>query len=615
MKAIFLALLLVASLWSQFAGAQTFDGLYADSPQPTLEAPLQWVAVPKPSKTPGTSEQKLWPAVFLSAAQAWAFQDVTTSTQLPTSPTQDVWMRFTLAPTATVGTWYLRIPRVNSTRVTLFAVDGQGAWTSVTAGNLVAPAQWPLRTRTPTFEIKTNTAGPRTYFISLENQSVMAERPQLLSPIEYSTGDFGAGALIGVLVGTFSLLAVLSVTAYALARNTVFLWLAAFVVSMLFSQLVLLGLAGWQLWPGSQHLNQNMPWATSFVALASGTWLMARASYARDTHPWLYRLLGGFALGSLLLAALTAVELEAVPRSAKNIWTGLAIVSVLGAMAWLTLRGNKFNGWLLLGLVPIGLPALSRVSYNIGWFAHIELAQLLGMLGSASGLLGLFATLFWRSRAQFYSSKRAQALADYDPETGLLLAERTKTRLPRLLLRGSRHTSGSGVILLRWLDAPRYAGLAASTQRSHILRQIGNVMRGASRDIDSLIRHDENHFLILVEGPISRDAMAASASQIMAAALRGTDPEQPAGAALAVNLHIAIWHETMGSTSANNVMALLSRRLNTMGHTTKRRVQFIDSTASDSTQDSKRERSRRKHDVLTKIRKIEGESTLTDLLR
>ncbi len=139
-------------------------------------------------------------------------------------------------------------------------------------------------------------------------------------------------------------------------------------------------------------------------------------------------------------------------------------------------------------------------------------------------------------------------------------------------------------------------------------------MRAATRDIDSLIRHDENHFLSLLEGPISRDAMAAAASQIMAAALRGTNPKQPAGASLAVNLHIAMWHETMGSTSANNVMALLNRRLNSMSDTTQRRVQFVDTTAGDLLPRSNNERRRQKQEVLDKIRKVEVEATRTGTL-
>jgi two-component system, sensor histidine kinase LadS len=612
-KAFLLAFLLLASHCGQHALAQTFDRLYADSAQPKLALPLQWLAVPKQSKLEANAPAGS-PAVFPSALEGWPFEDVTPRTQLPTSTTQNVWMRFTLAPTTVVETWYLRFPRVNLVKATLFTPDTQGAWQPQVAGNAVAPAQWPLRTRAPTFELKTSTTAQSTFYICFENQSVMSERLQMLSTVQYITGAYSVGAVLGVMVGTFSLLAFVCVAAYALARNTVFLWLAAFVVVMLFTQLVLLGFAGWQFWPGSQHLNQNMPWAASLLALASGTWLVARASYAQDTHPRVYQLLGGIALASLLIAAVTVVDLNAVPRNAKNIWAGSVVVLVMGAMAWLTLRGNQFNGVLLLGVMPIGLAALNRVAYNVGWLAHVEVAQMFGMFGSVFGLLLLFSALVWRSRAQLQSNKRSQIFSDYDAETGLLVAEKAKTRLPRLLLRGSRLKLGSGVMLLRWVDAPRYAGLAASAARGQILQQLGNLMRAASRDIDSLIRHDENHFLMLLEGPISRDALSATASQIMAAALRGAEPAQTAGAAHTVNLHIAIWHETMSTTSANNVMALLTRRLNTMGKTTQRRVQFTDSNAGDEVADSNSERNRRKQELLDKIREIEGEPTQKDML-
>ena len=237
------------------------------------------------------------------------------------------------------------------------------------------------------------------------------------------------------------------------------------------------------------------------------------------------------------------------------------------------------------------------------------------MFLSATGLLLLFFALVWRSRAQPLSSRRAQAVADYDQETGLLLAEKAQTRLPRPLLRGNRLASGSGVMLLRLNDEPAYATLLSKTQRSQILQQIGKLMRGAARDIDSLIRHDESHFLMLVEGPVNREALADTASHIMAAALRGTDTAQPADTSFAVNLHIALWHAPMGNTSASNVMALLKSCLNTMGKTTQRRVQFIDSTAGDVLPGSGAERGRRKRALPDKINKIEGDSTQSDTLR
>ena len=606
MKAWWTAFVLAAATLGTFANAQSFDKLYDESAQPELAAPLQWVAIPKSGDLPADENPLGGPAAFIDNPSRWSFKNTTSSTLIPTSTTHDVWMHFTLAPTTTPQTWYLRFPRVNPVKVSLHARDLQGNWQTQSAGNLVAPAQWPMRTRAPTFEVKTSSTLPLTFFMSFENQSPMAERLQMLSAFEYIMGAYGVGAMLGLLMGAFSLLTVLCLMAFALAWNTVFLWLAVFVASMLFNQLVLLGFAGWQLWPQSQHFNQNMPWVSSFFAMAAGTWLMARSSYAQDTHRWIYRTLAAIASLSLSMAAVTAIDMKTIPFSGKTAWTCFVVLSVVGAMVWLTLRGNRFNGWLLLGLIPIGLAGLNRLAYDAGWLAQLEITQIIGLLASALGLLVLFLALVWRSRAALFFSGRTQALADYDIETGLLVAEKAKTRLPRLLLRGHRTDSGSGVILLRWVDAVRYAGLSAGAQRSQILRQIGNLMRDAGRDIDSLIRHDENHFLILVEGPISRDALSEMASQILAASLRGADQLPSASACPAVNLHIAIWQETVGTTTANNVMALLMRRLNMMGKTTPRRVQFIDSAVSDQALGTTFEQRRRKQDVLNKIRAIEA---------
>lgn len=204
-ESVFLAVVFLAIHWGQLAGAQTFDGVYTDSPQPKLSEPLQWLVVLKPANKLDAGAEAVLPVVFITAPQTWPFQNATPRTQLPTSPTQNVWMRFTLAPTATVNTWFLRVPRVNPVKITLFSRAAEGAWQAQSAGNLVAPAQWPLRTRTPTFELKTSITQAQTYFICLENQSVMAELPQMLSAIEYITAAYGVGAMVGVLIGVFSL--------------------------------------------------------------------------------------------------------------------------------------------------------------------------------------------------------------------------------------------------------------------------------------------------------------------------------------------------------------------------------------------------------------------------
>ena len=612
MKAFFAIWILVLTCWGHQAQAQAFDRLSDSSPQPVLAAPLQWVAVPKANNI---NESRASPAVFVNAPSAWAFADVKPAQRLPTSPTQAVWMRFTLAPTQTVDVWYLRLPKVTLNKISLFTRDAQGAWQIQNAGQYAAPATWPLRTRVPTFELKTSVTEPLTYFLCFENSTSIAERPQLLSAMEYITGAYAIGAMIGVLGGMFSLIAALCLAAYAVARNTHFLWLCSFVVLLLFNQLTLLGFTGWQLWPNSQHLNQVMPWAVSLTTLASGAWFVARTSYANNTHPGIYRLLGGMAIVSLILASATSIDVDLIDRYLRNAWSALMVTSVLGSLVWLVIRGNRFNTMLLLGLLPIGLAALSRVAYNLGWLAHVEFAQVVAIVSSAFGLVILFSALAWHSRSALLSGGRAQALADYDPETGLLLAHKAKTRLPRLLLRGSRTKLGSGVMMIRWVDSESYSTIGTGSQRSQILRKTGELLRGAARDIDSVIRQDENHFLILLEGPISRDALATVASQIMAASLRASDPKLKAAAVPAINLHIAMWQETLGTTSASNVMALLNRRLNMMRQSPQRRIQFIDSSVVSDFSESKGSKSRRQKQVLDKIKEIEGEPTQIDSLR
>ena len=209
-------------------------------------------------------------------------------------------------------------------------------------------------------------------------------------------------------------------------------------------------------------------------------------------------------------------------------------------------------------------------------------------------------------------------MADYDPETGLLLAHKIKSRLPRLLLRGSRTKLGSGVMMIRWVDSENYTTIGTGTQRSQILRKIGELLLDAARDIDSVIRQDESHFLILLEGPVNRDALAATASQIMAASLRASAPKDPklkAQATPTISLHIALWQETLGTTSASNVMALLNRRLNMMRQTPQRRIQFIDSSVVSDFSESKGSKIRRQKQLIDKIKEIEGEPTQIDSLR
>ena len=355
-------------------------------------------------------------------------------------------------------------------------------------------------------------------------------------------------------------------------------------------------------------MNQMMGWFSACLTMAAGTWFCARASYARDSHIWVYRLLGAASAGSLLMALLAAGNMDFIPRGFRDIWVTAVTVLVIGGLAWMSLRGQARNLLLLIGLLPIGVAAMVRLTHNIGLATHVEIAALAGVLSAELGLLWIFLVLAWRGRDTLLASERAAALATYDPPTGLMLPRPALMRLPQMLLRASRLDICCGVLMLRWAMQEQTASMLKPEQRNAALARIGEILRRVARDIDTVARYDDDHFMILVEGPVSRDALSTVSTQILAACMRSAEKlEYPD----TFNLHIAIWQASPGTATEQQVIESLKARLNQMSFGTQRRVQFVDVEASQPA-GHKEEISQRKQTVLEKISSLESQSNLPD---
>jgi len=576
--------------------AQVFDRLYPDSLSVVLAQPLEWVAVPKDS----VASPDAFNTTESAAAPKQNFQPYTDDTILPTSEQQEAWARFALPVTDKLQTWYIRLPGQVLYKVSLYTRDAQGNWQVQSAGEAIAPANWNLRTRVPSFELQSHSESPQSYYLRFENRRPIIERPMLLTPIEYIDGASRVGVVIGLMWGIFALLTGLCLGAFAMARNKVFLWFGTVVVTLMFTQLVLIGYGGWRIWPHSVHLNQVMGWVSSTVTMAAAAWFCTQASYARDGHPRIHRLLATVAAVSLLMACVMVVNLDFVPRGLRNLWLTVSTLSILGSLIWIALRGQAWNLMLLLGAGPIGLAALARLSYNVGWMFNVESAQAAGVISAMAGLLWVFLVLAWRSRAALFSNHRGVALSTYDPASGLMLPRIVEARLPQMLLRARKQKTDCGVLMVHWLNQAPSHDDATDQKRGAALSRIGEILRGAARDVDTVARHDENHFLMLVEGPISRAALSEVSTKILADCIRASEKLDDLGA---FSLHIAIWHSTPGEQTAGDVMDLLTVRLHHMASGTKRPVQFVDSPlepGSTSAGDGSR-----REDLLAKINAIE----------
>lgn len=580
------------------AQAQGFDRLYRTSIQPALSQPLQWVSA-------NASGAAGLPQAFIANAEAWAFKPYAPHTSLPTAAGADVWAKFSFAPTQSAQSWIIRIPRVTLQKVSLYSADPDGSWLVQSAGVSIANVNWNRATRTPSFEVLTSGV-EQTYYLRFENLSPVTERPELMSDLDFADGASRIGTLIGLMFGMFGFLVLACLGAYALARNPVFLSLAAFALAVLLQHLVTMGYGGWRLWPTSAHLNQAMFWAMPMLTLASGSWFFAQASYARDSHRRIYQLLVANGVICACLAVIAFVAVNQVPRQFLNAWTGTVVLIAAVALAWLSWRGLRWNLWLIAGLIPLAGAAVARLLYNYGWLSHIEITQVVSTFLTQLGLVVFFLALAWRSRDALLSAELAKAMANNDPVTGLTHSRVAKIRMEQMLLRTDRLKLGCGVIMLRWLNFSKLLASQSPEQQDVMLKQFGQVLTRVIRDIDTAAVLGDGYFLVLVEGPVSRSALASLSTQILTACIRLSEKFDRSNA---FQINIAIWQAELGPSTTGGVIDALQNKLNQMSTGTKRLVQFVDSMESESAPERDQEFGERRDELLAKINAIEASTS------
>ena len=577
------------------AKSQEFDRIYSQSIQPVLSQPLQWVSVP-------SNAAPSLPEAFTLNTEVWAFAPYTSETVLPTRIGQDAWLKFTLAATPTPQSWVIRIPRLTVKKVSLHDIDINGFWPVQSAGASIAHNAWNRKTRTPSFEVMTSTL-EKTYYLRFEHHTSITERPELVSQTDFADAIARLGTLLGLMFGIFGMLMVACLAAYVAARNMIFLSLAVLVAAALLHYLVQIGFGGWRMWPGSVYLNQAMQSTAPLLAMAACGWFFAHASHAKDISKPIYRLLCLSALVSLGLGLFVLIKVDQIQRNFLLGWAVFVLLVIACALLWLSLRGMRLNLWLLAGFLPIAAAAAARLAYGFGWLAHVEFALAVSVFMTQFGLACIYVMLVWRSRAALLASELAATLNTLDDATGLIQKWIALQRLPQMLRRAEQLKLGCGVIMLRWLNYPQLMGKLSPEKQAAMLKQLGLVLNRVARDIDTAARLDDDYYMILVEGPISRSKLSSLSTQILTACIRASDKF---GLPNSFNFHVAIWQAPQLPMSADEVIETLKTRLNQMSLGTRRPVQFVDAAASELTAEANYEFTQRRDELMAKIDAIEA---------
>ncbi len=562
---LFLCLILASPSW-----AQELDRLFSASPTLPLAAPLQWQLLPKGS-VPG-------PQVFDDLAKAQAFAVLPASIPLPTAQGKELWLRFSLPATPAPEQWYLRMPRVSVGSITLYSKNSQQEWTAQAAGEAVPVGKWPIPTRGPSFQMLTRTDQAQSYFVKIEHRMPLVERLQLIDGNSFIENASRIGVFTGLLMGVFGLLATLALVTAWLYRASQLVWFAAMVLMLLFVQLIAVGHAGLKFWPQSIYLSQIMGWVSALVMLSCVTVFCLKVSYAKQAFKKIYAASLVLVFVLMACAAIFAVQPDLIPRGALNALVIAVIVWNIAILAWMAWRSQPWLWLIALGLVPATASLFIRVAYNLGWFRHIEVALFAGAGFIAAGMMLIYARLMAHNRDGFTTRQRESGLGNTDANTGLTVAAVVNIRLPQVLMRSHRFAEPCGVLMLRWVEHDKYMRDLNYEKRGIVLSSLGARLLRLVRPIDTAARLDDDHFIFLIESPVTRHNLNDLGMRVLTACLRPTRA-LPDGAFY--SMHVAIWVSTdHNDMQAPDVISALRNKLKRMASDGKRAVQFVDSSSS-----------------------------------
>lgn len=564
--------LLLWSFNSQALPSSTASGrlptLFEGNQQLALDVPMGFIVL--------SNAKALDPEQLLQMPLAEQFKPWQPGMKLPTSRFEDVWLRLELPAQARPQSWMLRIPRLTLEKATLYqrAPHNPSVWHSQSAGLDVPNTHWPIRARDPIFEISTRSDQTQLFFIHLQNTFPVTENIQLIHSSDFGNGANRAGTLNGLIIGIFSILFVLAAANARINRNAHFGWFALLCLTMMMALLSSSGHLFLRVWPDSVYLAKTMGWVLPFISLAALARFALSISQAQHISRAVYWVLWGQIGLCLLISSAILVVPESFPREPLNGIYAAGMLLVLGALMLIAQRLQTWIWWVVGCLIPVMLSVLTRLAYNLGWVAHMELALLAGVITAALGLLGIFAALVFHQRQLLLATQLEDELETKDPASGLFNDRVARSRLPQIILRSKRFEKPCGAIMVRWLDFVQVMSPGLATDRARVIAHLGDRLRRLARDIDTIARLDDDHFIYLLESPVTREQLNALASHILTTCMRESTlmPDKKG-----FQLHLAIWISDDLPAEAMEVYELLRTRLNHMRTGTQRRVQFIDS--------------------------------------
>ncbi|HUR89329.1 MAG TPA: 7TM diverse intracellular signaling domain-containing protein [Ramlibacter sp.] len=448
--------------------------------------------------------------------------DGTAITWTPTKPDEIhtlsaksvLWIRFTLSvPSA--ERWYLQVPYPQLDRITLFPLEGVGAW-GQSAGDTLAVQDWPVPHRFPLLPLA---PGQQEYLVRIQNTHSFGAPIQFVSESYLLRDEQQASVLLGIYFGLAGLAVILAVMSAVSLRDTSYALYAISVAFMALTQASITGIAGLDLWPDSPWWNDYSALILPVLGVGSLQWFFSEVVSMPQRSRLLHYLL--VFVGICAIGAAVAITMVDPSHRVRVMIIYIAVAGTIGlaALVWAARRGDRWAIWLLLGSLPVAIGAAFPTARAGGLIPLNFWAEHAMQLGMAVELPIVLLILILRSQQRREHSRRLQGFDKIDPATGLMNAQVFEHGLARMMARSQRLKYQSAVLVIDIINADQISRNYGARSAEELPLQVAGRLLAAARDIDQVARLGELRFGMLIEGPLSPEDAASEGPRIVARCL------------------------------------------------------------------------------------------------
>ncbi|RZJ01313.1 MAG: diguanylate cyclase, partial [Haliea sp.] len=337
------------------------------------------------------------------------------------------------------------------------------------------------------------------------------------------------------------------------------------------THLSLAGLAGEYLWPNSPWWSDRAPGILAVLAMAL-LHLFVREMVAERGSRWLTRLL----VTMVVIGGAIAVGFLQFGRALYVVSSTYYLVSfalLIGVSFWFSRRNPVLGYWVLSAISVLAFCASFTILRNLDVLPLMPLTQYGAQVGLFLEISLLFVALHRHNREKRGNRTRVHDMGRVDPLTGAASHRVMLQRLQQLIRRQRRDPSTGAVIRVRLSNAVEIRQEYGMEAAQNAVVHAGACINSLLKEGDSIARHRDGDFLILLGGRASRDDLAEFGQRLIARGLH-TSSRMPSHTVL--QLKLAIAHAPLSLVGGEQLLQSLGAALNDLCARPGKALRFVD---------------------------------------